>query len=72
MPWRFEAGTHNYPGIASLHAGIRYIEERGLSRIGRETMDMTRYFIAELKFEPNIILYHCHPDLPVIAGLSLT
>ncbi len=66
MPWRFEAGTHNYPGIASLHAGIRYIEERGLSRIGRETMEMTRYLIAELEKEQNIILYHDHPDLPVI------
>ena len=29
MPSRFEAGTHNYPGIASLYAGIRFLEERG-------------------------------------------
>lgn len=66
MPWRFEAGTHNYPGIVSLHAGIQYIERRGLSRIGRETMEMTRYLIAELKSEPHITLHHDHPDLPVI------
>jgi selenocysteine lyase/cysteine desulfurase len=29
-------------------------------------MEMTRYLIAELKFEHNIILHHDHPDLPVI------
>ncbi len=29
MPTRFEAGTHNYPGIASLYAGIRFISSTG-------------------------------------------
>jgi selenocysteine lyase/cysteine desulfurase len=66
MPHRFEAGTHNYPGIASLYAGIRYIQEEGLIHIERKTREMTDYLIDELRREKNIVLHHDHPDLPVI------
>jgi selenocysteine lyase/cysteine desulfurase len=34
MPMRFEAGTHNYPGIASLYAGIRFITAHERVRAG--------------------------------------
>ena len=33
MPDGFEAGTHNLPGIAGLHAGIEFVKERGLSAV---------------------------------------
>ena len=46
---RFEAGTHNYPGIASLYAGIRFITSTGLDAIEKKNMDLTRLFIRELK-----------------------
>ena len=48
MPMRFEAGTHNYPGIASLYAGIRFITTTGLDTIEKKTMELTREFISEL------------------------
>jgi cysteine desulfurase family protein len=67
MPVRFEAGTPNYPGIASLWAGIRFITETGLETIGRKNTELTRYFIRELKTIPGITIYNEHPDLPVVA-----
>ena len=36
MPQKFEAGTPNYPGIASLLAGLRYIEREGQDKITPE------------------------------------
>ena len=49
MPMRFESGTPNYPGIASLCAGIRFISSTGLETIGKKTKDLTRLFIRELE-----------------------
>jgi selenocysteine lyase/cysteine desulfurase len=66
MPMRFEAGTPNYPGIASLYAGIRFITSTGLDTIGKRTRDLTRRFIHELESDKNIILYNKRPDLPVV------
>jgi selenocysteine lyase/cysteine desulfurase len=67
MPMRFEAGTHNYPGIASLYAGIRFITSTGLEAIGKNTTDLTRCFIRDLKDIPGITLYNENPDLPVVS-----
>jgi len=67
MPERFEAGTHNYPGIASLHAGIRFIQEKGIGNIARETMEMTRFLIPSLKETGSITIDNEDPDLPVIS-----
>ena len=67
MPMRFEAGTPNYPGIASLYAGIRFITSTGLDTIGKRSRDLTRRFIRELEGNKNIILYNTRPDLPVVS-----
>jgi len=67
MPERFEAGTHNYPGIASIYAGIRFITTVGISEIDRTGTDLTSRFIRELKRTKGITIYNEHPDLPVIS-----
>jgi selenocysteine lyase/cysteine desulfurase len=67
MPVRFEAGTHNYPGIASLYAGIRFITATGQDAIEKTTMDLTRMFIRDLRKIRGITLYNEHPDLPVVS-----
>jgi cysteine desulfurase family protein len=67
MPMRFEAGTHNYPGIASLYAGIRFITKTGLDTLEKKTMALTREFISELTKIPGITLYNKNPDLPVVS-----
>jgi cysteine desulfurase/selenocysteine lyase len=67
MPERFEAGTHNYPGLAALAAGVDLIMSTGLATIAAKAERQTAFLIGELKKEPNITLYHEHPDLPIIA-----
>jgi len=67
MPQRFEAGTHNYPGIASLNAGIRFLQERGLGRVERETMEMTRSLIEKLEAEDSVSIDNRRPDLPIVS-----
>lgn len=34
LPDRLEAGTLNVPGIAGLHAGLRYLRQTGIEKIG--------------------------------------
>jgi cysteine desulfurase family protein len=67
MPMRFEAGTHNYPGIASLYAGIQFITSTGLDAIGKKNNDLTRLFIRELENKQDITIYNDSPDLPVVS-----
>ncbi len=67
MPQKFEAGTHNYPGIASLLAGIRFIEREGQDRITKKGRDLASLFIREIASDPDIILYTPAPDLPVVS-----
>jgi selenocysteine lyase/cysteine desulfurase len=67
MPERFEAGTPNYPGIASLFAGLRFINSVGLEEIQRKGKDLCGLFIRELKRIPGITLYNDAPDLPVVS-----
>ncbi|MDO9036178.1 MAG: aminotransferase class V-fold PLP-dependent enzyme [Methanoregula sp.] len=67
MPERFETGTHNYPGIASLYAGIRFINTVGISEIERTGRDLTDQFIRELKCTKGITIYNEKPELPVVS-----
>ncbi|HII97825.1 MAG TPA: aminotransferase class V-fold PLP-dependent enzyme [Methanoregula sp.] len=67
MPERFECGTHNYPGIASIYAGIGFINTVGIQEIERTGTDLTGRFTRELKRTKGITLYNEKPDLPVVA-----
>jgi cysteine desulfurase / selenocysteine lyase len=67
MPQKFEAGTPDYPGIASLLAGIRFIEHEGLDKVARKGRDLTTLFIRELAGSPDLINYTPAPDLPLVS-----
>ncbi len=67
MPMRFEAGTPNYPGIASLYAGLQFITSTGQETIEKKNTGLTRWFIRELKKIPGVTLYNENPDLPVVS-----
>jgi len=67
MPQKFEAGTPNYPGIVSVLAGIRYIEQEGQDRVSRKGRDLAALFIGEISKDPNIHIYTPAPDLPVVS-----
>ena len=67
MPERFEIGTHNYPGLAALAAGVDYIQSIGVATIAAKAERQTAFLIRKLKQEPNITLYNEHPELPIVA-----
>jgi len=67
LPQKFEAGTPNYPGIASLLAGIRYIERQGQDAITNKCRGLTALFTSELRKDPGVSLYTPSPDLPVVS-----
>ena len=66
MPMKFETGTPNFPGIASLYAGAGFIKATGLDTIADHTSDLTRRFIRELGADRNITVYNKRPDLPLV------
>jgi len=67
MPDKFEIGTHNYPGLAALAAGIAFVEAAGIDAIAAKGERQTSFIIRELKEEPNIVIYNEHPRLPIVA-----
>ena len=61
-PYRLEYGTGNVLGIAGLHAGLKWIKEKGIDHIHRHEMQlahMLRDGLAELE---GVTLY-CQEDL---------
>lgn len=49
MPDKFEAGTMNLPGIYGLNAGLKYINEIGISAIREHELFLTELFLEGLK-----------------------
>jgi selenocysteine lyase/cysteine desulfurase len=67
LPERYEIGTHNYPGVASLIAGISFLQTIGMDTLQRKADRQIEYFMKELSSEPGITIYNPKPDLPIIA-----
>lgn len=61
-PYRLEYGTPNTIGIAGLHAGLKWIEERGLASIHEHEMKLTTMLRDGLKDMDGVTLY-CQEDL---------
>jgi len=56
-PDKFEAGTHNLPGIAGLNAGLKYILSKGTKSIYSHEKVILELFIDEMKKNPKIKIY---------------
>jgi cysteine desulfurase family protein len=61
-PWRLEYGTPNVAGIAGLHAGVKWILERGMTSIEAHEMRLLRLLVEGLRGIPGVTLY-CQDDL---------
>jgi selenocysteine lyase/cysteine desulfurase len=61
-PWRLEYGTPNVMGIAGLHAGVQWIEKRGLGSIEAHEMRLLERLVEGLRAIPGVTLY-CQDDL---------
>lgn len=61
-PYRLEYGTHNTLGIAGLHAGIKWIQDKGMEKLHDHEMQLTTLLRDGLKDVEGITLY-CQDDL---------
>jgi cysteine desulfurase/selenocysteine lyase len=61
-PYRLEYGTGNVMGIAGLHAGLKWIKERGIDKICDHEMKLTRMLRDGLG-ELNGVSLYCQDDL---------
>ena len=68
-PEHLEAGTLNKPGILSVSAGIKYINEIGLESIYNKEKELNSYFNEELKKIKNVKIYGL-PDINLRVGIT--
>ncbi len=61
-PYRLEYGTLNTLGVAGLHAGLKWIERKGLKNIHDHEMELTAWLRDGLKNVQGVTLY-CQDDL---------
>lgn len=61
-PYRLEYGTLNTLGVAGLHAGVKWILEKGLKNIHEHEMKLTALLRDGLKNMEGVTLY-CQDDL---------
>ncbi len=69
-PYRLEYGTVNSVGVAGLHAGVKWLEEKGMHHIHEHEMKLTAMLRDGLKDTPGVITY-CMDDLTDHIGLFL-
>ena len=54
LPDKYESGTMNLPGIAGLHAALCYLEAEGVEEIHRKKMELTAYFLEQVREMPGV------------------
>jgi len=69
-PYRLEYGTLNTVGVAGLHAGLKWLEEKGMEHIHHHEMKLTTMLWDALKDVEGLTLY-CMDDLTDHIGLFL-
>jgi len=67
-PYRLEYGTMNTLGVAGLHAGLKWIEKKGLNNIHEHEMKLTTMLRDGLKDVEGVSLY-CQDDLKSHIGI---
>jgi len=58
LPYRYESGTPNAPGIAGLGAGVSHVLERGTDAIRSHEEGLTNRLLAGLREMSGVTLYH--------------
>ncbi len=54
LPDKYESGTPNIPAIYGLHAGLKYIMEKGIDHIREEEMKLAGAFMEKMKEIPGV------------------
>jgi cysteine desulfurase family protein len=57
LPDKYESGTLNVPGLASLAAGIDYLNESGIENIAKHETELVKHLIDGLSQIRNVTIY---------------
>jgi selenocysteine lyase/cysteine desulfurase len=74
LPYKYEAGSTNVPGVVGLEAGVDYLRMRGLEDVRRHQLALTERLMAGFAELPGVLVYG-HPDAQRRVGvvsISLT
>jgi cysteine desulfurase/selenocysteine lyase len=74
LPDKFESGTANLAGVASLGAGLRWIKDRGIDGIRHHLKELSKVLIDNLSTLQGVKLYGtCDPERSVaIVSFTIT
>ncbi len=72
LPFKFEAGTPNFVGIAALHKAIDYMESVGIERIESYEQSLLKYTSERMANEfPSVKIYGQAPEKDAIISFML-
>ncbi len=57
VPWKFEAGTQNIPGVIGLGAAIDYLNTLGLKNIKQHDKSLTAYALEQMQLIKGLQIY---------------
>lgn len=63
LPDRFESGTVNTPGICGLRAGMEWVMNKGIDKIGQHEIRLMAALHDRLSEVPGVVLYTPRPRL---------
>jgi cysteine desulfurase family protein len=70
LPDKYECGTPNTPGIASLLGGLTFIEKTGMPRIMKKKKDLIDSLVNGLRNTDRTVVYGHHGRRPAVPVVS--
>ena len=61
LPFKFEAGTPDFVGIAALHTAINWLEDTGIGAIAQHEHNLMEHTMAGLEEIPGIRFFGTAP-----------
>ncbi len=71
LPFKFEAGTPDYVGIAALRTAIDYLRRVGIDRIAAHEEDLLHYTTGQMLTIPGIRIFGTAPGKAAIISLLI-
>ena len=72
LPYKFEAGTPDFVGLAALHSAIDYLDRTGIDAIAEHEHELLQYTTARLVDEiPEIEIYGTTPGKCAIISFNI-
>lgn len=72
VPDKFEAGTHNMPGIAGLSAALDFLDKEGIENIRKHEQDLSKLFMKGLKEIKDVKVYGPKDPKKQVSTISIT